>query len=177
MQITHKFKHFFYDHLLLVSLLLLAVAFCVFANMESLRKDRNLTWAVGSVLAFTYFVWKQHLEEIRLFKELFTMFNDRYDEIKDRLDALYRSDKPLDGNEEIFLYGYFNLCAEEYLYYCKGFIYPEVWLAWYNGMKFFRKNKRIRDLWDKELGVTKPPTASAVGGSYYGFTIEDDNAS
>lgn len=25
------------------------------------------------------------------------------------------------------LYRYFNLCAEEYLYYKRGYIYPEVW--------------------------------------------------
>src|SRR5437016_2305022 len=112
MQMTQKLKHFFYDHLLLVSLLLLAVVFCAFANVEGLQKDSFLNWAVGSVLTLTYFVWKQHLEEIRLFKELFTAFNDRYDKLKERLDALYASDNPLQGDDTVFLYGYFNLCAE-----------------------------------------------------------------
>ncbi len=55
------------------------------------------------------------------------------------------ADLPVTQDEKKKLFKYFNLCAEEYLYFDKGFIWPEVWRAWENGMKFFRKNPRIKD--------------------------------
>jgi hypothetical protein len=59
------------------------------------------------------------------------------------------------------LYKYFNLCAEEYLYYTKGYIYPEVWSAWWNGMIVFCRNPRIRRIWSDELNTN----------AYYGFPL------
>ncbi len=47
--------------------------------------------------------------------------------------------------------------------YKQGFIYPEVWQAWGNGMRFFRQNLRIKELWEKEL----------KSGSYYGLCFEN----
>ena len=70
-------------------------------------------------------------------------------------------DQPLTKDEITFLYDYFNLCGEEYLFYRKGFIYPEVWLAWRKGMQIFLRCPRIRRLWEEELGTN----------SYYGVTI------
>lgn len=70
-------------------------------------------------------------------------------------------DDELTPAEELFLYDYFNLCAEQYLYYRKGFIYPEVWSAWCNGMMIFFENPRIRALWEKESRTN----------SYYGFKL------
>ena len=55
---------------------------------------------------------------------------------------------------------YFNLCAEEYLYFKKGYIDKEVWQAWCNGMWFFLQNERIRKAWEDEEKT----------GSYYGLT-------
>ena len=60
------------------------------------------------------------------------------------------------------LFPYFNLCAEEFFYFREGFIHPQVWQAWNNGMKFFRRNPRIKKLWDEELG----------NNSYYGMSFE-----
>jgi len=68
-------------------------------------------------------------------------------------------DSPLTEDEIKILFKYFNLCGEECLYAKKGFICEEVWRAWNNGMKFFRRNPRIIVLWDKEL----------ESDSYYGL--------
>jgi hypothetical protein len=57
---------------------------------------------------------------------------------------------------------YFNLCSEEYLYYVKGFIYPEVWKAWCNGMEYILQNVRIGTYWEKE---------QMNSASYYGLTL------
>jgi hypothetical protein len=48
------------------------------------------------------------------------------------------------------------------LYYTKGFIYPEVWTAWCNGMESFLQQKRIGDIWADE--------EKKSSASYYGLT-------
>jgi hypothetical protein len=53
------------------------------------------------------------------------------------------------------------LCAEEYLYFKKGFVFPEVWTAWVNGMRVFASSPRIRALWKEEL----------KNNSFYGFQM------
>ena len=72
-------------------------------------------------------------------------------------------EESLTNPEVEILFNYFNLCGEEYLYYKRGFIYPEVWQAWKNGMRLFRKNPRIKNLWDADLET----------GSYYGLGFDD----
>jgi hypothetical protein len=160
---TPKLKHWIYDHHLILTLFSAAVVFVLWGFIPSLGTTQFLGPALASVFGFYYFVLKQHLEEIRLFKELFSEFNDRYNKINGELFRILQGpqDKPLTSEEIVLLFDYFNLCAEEFLYYRKGFIYPEVWRAWFNGMRIFRDNPRIRKLWEDEL----------KNNSYYGFQI------
>ena len=128
-----------------------------------------LTWQAlavieGGVVSFALSVQKQQVEEVRLFKALFETFNERYDVLNEELNRIYREpfDGPFMNQETDTLFNYFNLCAEEYFYFREGFIHPHVWQAWNNGMKFFRRNHRIRKFWDEEL----------VNNSYYGMRFE-----
>ena len=57
---------------------------------------------------------------------------------------------------------YFNLCAEEYMFYKLGYIREEAWQAWLEGMRHYYDNPQIRELWDDELKQD----------SYYGFPKE-----
>jgi hypothetical protein len=159
---TPKIKYWLFDYHWIISFVLLVVVFAVSARNAALQSPSFLCPIVGTVLGLSYFALKQHSEEIRLFKELFCEFNKRYDAMSKQLYALFDAplDQPLTPDEITLLYGYFNLCAEEYLYYRKGFIYAEVWCAWLNGMVIFFKNSRIRLLWEEELRTN----------SYYGFT-------
>lgn len=154
-----KFKIFryYFPMALFVSIVLIIVGF-VF--QEKLDWKLNIT-LVGSIISSIYFVEKQKLEQMVLFKELFTEFNRRYDALNEGLNQILDEDqeKGLSKDQINLLYDYFNLCGEEYLFYKQGFIYPEVWKAWCNGMKVFGKNKRIRELWQKE----------AQTDSYYGL--------
>jgi hypothetical protein len=59
------------------------------------------------------------------------------------------------------LMDYFNLCAEEYLYFNAGYIDTSVWKSWMRGMKAYAAVPAIRGLWEKEL----------QSGSYYGFSL------
>ncbi len=120
---------------------------------------------IGALLSFVYFVQKQQLEEAKLIKELITEFNKRYDDLNQDLNCLIRADPGAESPEsaqEDKLYDYFNLCAEEYLFYRRGYIYPEVWEAWACGMSIYLSDPRIREVWDCE----------AETGSYYGLDFD-----
>jgi len=158
-----RFKHALYDYHFVVTFILLAVAFILWACIPSIQTWSFLSTSIAAIFGLLYFALKQHLDETRLFKELFSEFNGRYDKLNKALYAIRNApeNQPLTTEEIMSLYDYFNLCAEEYLYYRKGFIYPEVWLAWHNGMKIFCQYSRIRKLWEEELQTN----------SYYGFSL------
>ena len=109
-----------------------------------------------------FFVQKQRIEELRIFKELFTEFNDRYDKLNDPLNKIIdgNQDEELTQVEKFVLFDYFNLCGEEYFFYRQRHIHPIVWEAWLNGMQFYYNQPRIGKLWIEELEQN----------SYYGFS-------
>jgi hypothetical protein len=118
---------------------------------------------LGVILTSVYFVQKQKLEEAKLFKELFDDFNYRYDEINDRLEALCgKKEGRMTPEEKNLLVQYFNLCAEEYVFFKKGYIYPDVWESWKKGMEYYYNNQLIQEQWNNELEQ----------GSYYNFRLK-----
>lgn len=116
---------------------------------------------IGGVIGFTYFIYRQHLDEAKLFNELFAGFNDRYDALNDGLNAILFGppDGLLSADEREHVFSYFNLCAEEYFFYKAGYIDRRVWEAWYRGMKVFFEHRRIQALWEQD----------SKADSYYGF--------
>jgi hypothetical protein len=157
MRMKFTMFRYYFPIALAISVILIIVGF-IFS--QKLDWKLNLT-LVGSIISSIYFVEKQKLEQMELFKELFTEFNRRYDGLNERLNQILVEDhkRELSTEQIDVLYDYFNLCGEEYLFYKQGFIYPEVWAAWYNGMTVFGKNKRISELWQKEVKTD----------SYYGL--------
>jgi hypothetical protein len=122
-----------------------------------------LTLVVG-LFTIAYTVQKQGLEESKLFRDLFGDFNRRYDEMDPQLNQIRWEDdqkKTLTPEQKDTLNRYFNLCAEEWLYFRKGYIDPRVWDAWVKGMTIYCRNKRIREFWSEEL----------QSDSYYGFKL------
>jgi hypothetical protein len=118
----------------------------------------------GGIISFFYVVQKQQLEDLQMFKEVFHDFNSRYDKLNEKLNRIVtgKANAPLTEDETYILYDYFNLCAEEYLYFQKGYIYKEVWTAWCYGIRFFFESPRIRPLWQQEEETN----------SYYGLTLQ-----
>jgi hypothetical protein len=156
-----KFKIFrYYFPISLVVAIIIVIAGFVFQRVLDWKLIITL---VGSIISSIYFVEKQKLEQLRLFKELFAEFNKRYDGLNEKLNQILIEDQrnELTPEQINILYDYFNLCSEEYLYYKEGFIYPEVWKAWCNGIKVFGNNRRISELWREE----------ARADSYYGFKL------
>lgn len=114
----------------------------------------------GIALTAIYFVQKQKLEEMKLFKDLFTEFNKRYDRLNDKLSDI-KSSKIINSDElNKTLDDYFNLCSEEYLFYKEGRIHNEAWGSWCRGMKEHLSNDVIKAYWEK----------AQKENSYYGLT-------
>jgi hypothetical protein len=131
--------------------------FCI----PSAHRPEVLIPAVGGVGGFLYFLYQQHLNETKLFKELFIEFNRRYDDLKFALNAIVLdpSEGPFSSGEREKVFNYFNLCAEEYFFYNAGYIDHDVWSSWCRGMGVIFKHPRIRTLWEQDCKAD----------SYYGF--------
>ncbi len=161
---NHHVKRFLFKYYALISL-------TVFLGSVLSFLFGSLTWQglvaiEAGVVSFAVGLQKQQLEEMRLFRELFETFNERYDSQNEELNGIFRGppEAPVTEREIDALFNYFNLCAEEYFYFKEGFIHREVWQAWKNGMKYFRKNPRIKLQWDKELQTD----------SYYGINFDKE---
>jgi len=149
-------KHLLYKHFEITMICLFVVVLCIAVTCVTWQIRISL---ITGIISFAYFVQKHKLEELHLFTKLFKEFNERYDNLNEKLNRIILSDSKLSPEDRDTLFNYFNLCGEEYLYYKEGYILPIVWKAWKNGMKIFFSNEKVKDLWYKER-----PT-----DSYYGF--------
>ena len=141
--------------------------FMIFALVPSIFPTlsvQHLITLATAVIASIHFLYKQHIEETRLFHELFTDFNRRYDQLNDKLNKILDTPKErmLSSDEKQSLYDYFNLCAEEYLFYNAGYIDQAVWEAWRNGINTYLRSEKIRSLLREEL----------LSNSYYGLSLK-----
>lgn len=105
------------------------------------RFEKIALSGAGLLLGFIYFIQKQKLEETRLFKDLFADFNHKYQDMRERLEALPSkpTGAPSDEDRSVIV-NYLNLCSEEYLFYQRGYIHPLAWRTWHRGMQ-----DRLRD--------------------------------
>jgi hypothetical protein len=161
-----RVKHLIFQYYGIVALFgFLGAALWFFRGPKGKDELTLFVTIVGGLASAIFFIQKQKLEELQLFKELFVDFNCRYDELNEDLNKIVSSKEKVDltSDEKNKLNDYFNLCAEEFLFYRRGYIYLEVWTAWHNGMKYFlEKDKRIADYWEKEKQTE----------SYYGLEIK-----
>ncbi|APY09531.1 hypothetical protein BWZ20_15005 [Winogradskyella sp. J14-2] len=91
-------------------------------------------------------------ENDKLFKELFTEFNAKYDlKFNDMLEEIVDKSEldknfKLSSNEEKLIIDYLNFCAEEYLWKTKERIPKSVWKSWENGMLYYLNNPIINNI-------------------------------
>jgi len=157
-------KSFVFRYYLTIALAACLLVFIIAPIVQDPVNWKLIVTIIAGILSSIYFVQKQRLEELRLFRALFTEFNERYNNLNERLYEILRKnpDEKLEPKEIDVLYDYFNLCGEEYFYYKHGYIYPEVWKSWKNGMSIFWKDNRIREVWQDELETD----------SYYGLKLD-----
>jgi hypothetical protein len=143
---------------LLFFLIMIFIGVC-WSAFQCLQDVQLLAIIVTAVCGSFYILLQQHVEQARFFKELVTEFNSRYDKLNDTLLFLPENKESFNKEQVHAVIDYFNLCAEEFLFYEAGYIDKRIWEAWYNGMKKFGKNERIAELWRQEISTD----------SYYGF--------
>lgn len=149
MHVGVKLKFWFFEHywwLVCLSVLTALVALLFLGEPVT-----TIATVVGAILSLAYFLQKQKLEELRLFRELFKEFNERYDEINGDLAciaALNASEVTADHRLKVV--DYLNLCGEEYLYYKRGYIEPSVWTTWLKGMQVLISSPAIGEIWNQE---------------------------
>jgi hypothetical protein len=136
-----------------------AAAVVVCAAIPPLRTREWTIGLLGVVAGIGYFLFQQHLNESKFFAELFEKFNARYDGMSEKLQGLRESENPLAPTEKLLVIKYFNLCAEEFLFYRAGYIDETVWQAWCRGMAHYGEDSRFADIWRDEGGAEL----------YYGF--------
>jgi len=116
------------------------------------QRPELLLSGIGIVAGLAYFLYRQHLDETKLFKELFIEFNHRYEEMHDAVSQILcgPTDGELSEEERQVAFKYFNLCAEEYLFYTTGYVDRRVWQTWCRAMQLFLEHPRVYPLWEKE---------------------------
>jgi hypothetical protein len=136
-----------------------ALAFVIF---RSNLPDKATVFAgvVAAVLSVSFFVQQQRLAEMNLFWELITAFNGRYDKLNERLMRIRCED---DSTDYQVVWDYFNLCAEEFLFFSEGYIDERVWRAWCIGMLDYFEVEPFLTMW-RDVGARD---------SYYGLTLEE----
>jgi hypothetical protein len=116
---------------------------------------------LGVAWGVFYFLYQQHIEQARFFHGLFTEFNTRYDKLNEGLMEAICSSGDFGQEERDRFVDYFNLCAEEFLFYQAGYIDDRVWDSWQRGMAQYSADPRVAALWQDEQQTN----------SYYGFVL------
>lgn len=160
MPLSVRLKFWFFEHYWW--LLLVAVTVAIGTLLAMKEQVVTIATVVGALLSVAYFLQKQKLEELRVFREIFKECNSRYDRMNEALAAIGRkTSAELTGEERSKVVDYLNLCGEEYLYFKRGYVEPSVWQAWNNGMKAVASAPSIRDVWEAEKQT----------GSYYDLPL------
>ncbi|MGH8759932.1 MAG: hypothetical protein ACREVW_10540, partial [Burkholderiales bacterium] len=110
---------------------------------------------------FYYFVQQQKLAETQLFYNLFTAFNERYDKLNGPLAGIANRPGPISDSDRNLIVDYFNLCAEEYLFYREGYVHHDAWRSWCRGMLWYLRRDRFREVWQEEVKIE----------SFYGLSL------
>lgn len=121
-------------------------------------QELALAWVAGC-WALTHFQHQHTLESSKFFFELFNRFNQRYDSMNEQLQLIADGEGPLTPQERARIVDYFNLCAEEHMFYLRGYIPEDVYLSWRAGMDYYAGKDRLMRLWLQERETR----------SYYGF--------
>lgn len=145
------------------TLILLGIVFLIsYAFIDKSKGISDLLIiAISTAAGFVYFLYQQNHQETVIFLNLFEKFNARYNKLNEHLCEIYNRSPslPLEKQQINILIDYFNLCAEEYMFYQAGYIDERAWNAWQQGMIHYAKKQAILRLWVDELEQ----------GSYYKF--------
>ena len=123
---------------------------------------------IGTVATLYLGAIKYRIENDRLFKELFSDFNTRYDgRMSDLLNSLRRKKSyELNEEEKNLVISYLNLCSEEFLWRNRNRVPSEVWSACLSGIKENLKIPQVREMYEDEI------SSDNGKNSFYGLVEE-----
>ena len=165
-------KHFHLDRRTIypMSTALLAVlsfTFLLMISNPSFETPKSVTElfiaSIGFAAAVAHFLYSKHHQDTQIFISLFEKFNVRYGQLNEKLNAIIARPigTQLTSEHCDTLDDYFNLCAEEHLFFESGYIDEKVWRAWLRGMAQFARDQAVRQRWEQEVAA----------GSYYNFKL------
>ncbi len=153
-----------FDSVLSILLFLIVILLYYFSKIDGTL----LLGFIGAIATLYFGILKHKIENDKVFHELFTTFNSKYDiRFNDLINELkVDSNRSLIPTEKNLIIDYLNLCAEEYLWTAKNRIPKSVWEAWKAGIIQNLKIKQIREIFDLET--------STINGrkSFYGLYEE-----
>lgn len=156
-------KHFFkYLDIYVILLSVILAAFVFYCLKENIEVSITI---LGAGISISIGLRQYRIENDKMFKELFVMYNDKYDtKFNNRLNSIVKeyennAEYKLQETEKPLIIDYLNMCAEEYLWFTKGRIDSVVWKSWERGMRFYLELKPIKEF---------IKTESSQKGSYYG---------
>lgn len=108
---------------------------------------------LGSIATLYFGLMKYEIENDRIFMELFKNFNSKYKtEYNDLFEKLKQNkNEKISENESSLIIDYFNLCAEEYLWFSKKRLPKDVWKAWKAGMMENLEIEQIKQVYFDEI--------------------------
>lgn len=89
MRISITLKFWFFEHYWWLLCTVIASTSTILIALK--EPVTTIATVVGALLSVIYFLQKQKLEELRLFRELFEEFNTRYDGMNERLARILES--------------------------------------------------------------------------------------
>ncbi len=159
-----------YFDIIIINLLALAIGLILYFYLG--KSIEILSMVVATGISISFGIRQYKIENDKIFKELFTGFNEKYDiKFNNILNEIDRKTKNNDQyelaiyeemkiDEPAIIIDYLNLCAEEYLWHKKGRISKVVWKSWEAGMVYYLNIKSINKYILNEKGQKD---------SYYGL--------
>ncbi|MEZ0007622.1 hypothetical protein ABH942_003007 [Flavobacterium sp. 28YEA47A] len=110
-------------------------------------------YTAGISIAFS--IRQYRIENDKIFKELFIMYNEKYDlKFNNCLNIIVKKASnqtyELIDEEKPLIIDYLNMCSEQYLWFTKGRIDSIAWKSWEKGMKFYLECQPIKNFISKE---------------------------
>jgi len=129
MRIINKYR----SHLFALILIILVILTFILAGSN----QTVLIGITGTLVSIYIGINLTNIHSDRLLKELFTEFNNKYDEkYNDCLNGLQSSTDVVNSENRGLIVDYINLCSEEYFWYTKGRIPKIIWTNWKAGILF-----------------------------------------
>jgi|GEM_PF-3676699 len=146
-------------YLPIILAVILSALLCFF-SLENFKEISAAIIVAGVSVSFG--LNQSKIENDKIFKELFTEFNCRYDrKFNDFFNRIHLGEKrDLEPKDKLLVIDYINMCSEQFMWKQKERIDSLVWKSWEAGM-----------IYNFELAVIKPfiseQDSKGDSGSYY----------